>query len=273
MGLTYVFHQIPIVDEPEFGKTIHPIPIALKISDQIRICPVGNRVPGPIKQEKDMDLSILRHSVSHIMAQAVKEIWPDAKLGIGPSIDDGFYYDFDKKEPFAPEDIEKIEKKMNHIIKQNLKFQREELDKKDAIKLFKALKEKYKVELLEEIPDEKVTVYRQGDFVDLCRGPHLESTGKAKAFKLLSIAGAYWKGSEKNPMLTRIYGTVFASQKGLDTENLIVKSAVAKKGPKTFHYGRKRGTKAKRTHVEVVVESAKKNAGEKKAAEEKPKQA
>ena len=163
-----------------------------------------------------MDLSTLRHSVSHIMAQAVKEIWPDTKLGIGPSIDDGFYYDFDKDKPFAPEDLEKIEKKMNHIIKQNLKFQREELDKKDAVKLFKGLEEKYKVELLEEIPDEKVSVYKQGEFVDLCRGPHIESTGKVKAFKLLSIAGAYWRGSEKNAMLQRIYGTAFLTKEELD---------------------------------------------------------
>ncbi|PIW80581.1 MAG: threonine--tRNA ligase [Candidatus Omnitrophica bacterium CG_4_8_14_3_um_filter_43_15] len=163
-----------------------------------------------------MNLETLRHSVSHIMAQAVKELWPDAKLAIGPSIDDGFYYDFDKKEPFAPEDLEKIEKKMKHIIKQNLKFERQELDKKEAIKLFKGLKETYKVELIEEIADEKVSVYKHGDFVDLCRGPHVESTGKVKAFKLLSIAGAYWRGSEKNAMLQRIYGTAFLTKEELD---------------------------------------------------------
>jgi len=150
------------------------------------------------------------------MAQAVKELWPDAKLAIGPSIDDGFYYDFDKKEPFAPEDLEKIEKKMKHIIKQNLKFERQELDKKEAIKLFKGLKETYKVELIEEIADEKVSVYKHGDFVDLCRGPHVESTGKVKAFKLLSIAGAYWRGSEKNAMMQRIYGTAFLTKEELD---------------------------------------------------------
>ena len=128
-----------------------------------------------------MDLQTLRHSASHIMAQAVKEIWPDTKLAIGPAIEEGFYYDFDKKEPFVPQDLEKIEKKMHEIIKRDLKFQREELPVKDAIKLFKGLKEKYKVELLEEIADKKVSVYKQGDFIDLCRGPHLESTGKIKA--------------------------------------------------------------------------------------------
>jgi threonyl-tRNA synthetase len=150
------------------------------------------------------------------MAQAVKEIWPDTKLAIGPAIEEGFYYDFDKKEPFVPQDLEKIEKKMHEIIKRDLKFQREELPVKDAIKLFKGLKEKYKVELLEEIADKKVSVYKQGDFIDLCRGPHLESTGKIKAFKLLSIAGAYWRGDEKNAMLQRIYGTAFFTKEELD---------------------------------------------------------
>jgi len=163
-----------------------------------------------------MDLSTLRHSASHIMAQAVKELWPDTGLGIGPAIDDGFYYDFDKKEPFAPEDLERIEKKMQDIIKRNIRFERQELSKKDAIKLFKGLKEKYKVELLDEIPEEVVSVYKQGEFIDLCRGPHLESTSKLKVFKLLSIAGAYWKGSEKNAMLQRIYGTAFLTKEDLD---------------------------------------------------------
>jgi len=150
------------------------------------------------------------------MAQAVKELWPDTKLGIGPAIEDGFYYDFDKKEPFTPDDLEKIEKKMVQIIKSNVKFQREDISRKDAIKLFKGLKEKYKIELIEEILDENLSVYRQGDFVDLCRGPHIESTGKVKAFKLLNIAGAYWRGSEKNAMLQRIYGTAFPTKEELD---------------------------------------------------------
>ena len=163
-----------------------------------------------------MDLQTLRHSVSHIMAQAVKELWPDTKLGIGPAIEEGFYYDFDKKDAFVPEDLEKIEKKMQEIIKRDLKFQREVMAKKDAIKLFKGLKEKYKTELIEEIPDKEVSVYKQGEFVDLCRGPHIESTAKVKAFKLLSIAGAYWRGSEKNVMLQRIYGTAFLTKEELD---------------------------------------------------------
>ncbi len=151
------------------------------------------------------------------MAQAVQELWPEVKLGIGPSIEDGFYYDFDKKEPFTDEDLAKIEKKMVEIIKQNEPFIKEELSKKDALALFKKLKEDYKVDLLNEIPDEKVSIYKTGEsFVDLCRGPHIESTGKIKVFKLLSVAGAYWHGIETNPMLQRIYGTVFQTQQELD---------------------------------------------------------
>ena len=163
-----------------------------------------------------MDLATLRHSASHVMAQAVKSLWPDAKLGIGPSIEDGFYYDFDKEEPFAPEDIELIEDRMREIIKKNYKFEKREMKKSDAVKLFKKMKEKYKVELIERIPGDTVTIYQDGDFVDLCRGPHIESTGQIKAFKLLSIAGAYWHGIETNPMLQRLYGTAFESEKALE---------------------------------------------------------
>ncbi len=152
-----------------------------------------------------MDLEILRHSTAHVLAQAVKELWPEVKLGIGPSIEDGFYYDFDKKEPFTDEDLAKIEKAMSEIIKQDEPFIREEVSKKEATELFKKLKEDFKVELIHELPDEKVTIYKTGqDFIDLCRGPHVNSTGEIKAFKLLSVAGAYWHGIETNPMLQRI---------------------------------------------------------------------
>jgi len=151
------------------------------------------------------------------MAQAVKELWPEVKLGIGPSIEDGFYYDFEKQEPFTDEDLLKIEKKMQEIIAKNEPFIREELAKEEALKLFKKLKENYKVALIQEIPDEKVSVYKTGkDFIDLCRGPHVESAGAIKAFKLLSVAGAYWHGIETNPMLQRVYGTCFTDQKELD---------------------------------------------------------
>ncbi|MDP2913540.1 MAG: threonine--tRNA ligase [Candidatus Omnitrophota bacterium] len=162
-----------------------------------------------------MDLATLRHSASHVMAQAVKGLWPETKLGMGPAIEDGFYYDFDREIPFAPEDLEKIEAGMREIIKRNYRFEREELKKEEAIKLFDKMGEKYKVELIKAIPGETVSVYRDGGFVDLCRGPHVESTGRIKAFKLLSIAGAYWRGIETNPMLRRIYGTAFESEKAL----------------------------------------------------------
>ncbi|MCX5702728.1 MAG: threonine--tRNA ligase [Candidatus Omnitrophica bacterium] len=164
-----------------------------------------------------MNLDTLRHSCSHIMAQAVKAIWPDTKLGIGPSIEDGFYYDFGKKEPFAEEDLLRIEQKMQEIISLNEPFIREELFKKEVLSLFKNLNEDYKVELIQEIPEDKLSIYKTGnDFVDLCRGPHIKSTGEIKAFKLLSVAGAYWHGIETNPMLQRIYGTCFETQDELE---------------------------------------------------------
>ncbi len=164
-----------------------------------------------------MDLDTIRHSCSHIMAQAVKELWPEVKLGIGPSIEDGFYYDFDKKEPFTDDDLAMIEEKMRQIIKKDSPFIREESSKETASSLFKKLKEDFKLELINGLPDEKITIYKTGnEFTDLCRGPHVESTGKIKAFKLLSVAGAYWHGIETNPMLQRIYGTCFETQKELD---------------------------------------------------------
>lgn len=163
-----------------------------------------------------MDLDALRHSASHVMAQAVKALWPDTLLGIGPSIEDGFYYDFDREEPFVPEDLAAIEAKMRQILKKDCAFERQELAKAEALKLFKKMGEKYKVELIERIPGETVSIYKNGDFIDLCRGPHVASTGEIKAFKLLSIAGAYWHGIETNPMLQRIYGTAFPTQKDLE---------------------------------------------------------
>jgi threonyl-tRNA synthetase len=166
---------------------------------------------------KNMDLDTLRHSCSHIMAQAVKQLWPEAKLGIGPSIEDGFYYDFDKKEPFTDEDLSSIENKMCEIIAKNEPFAREELSKEEALGLFSKLKEDYKLSLIRDIPDETLSIYKTGEqFIDLCRGPHVRSTGEVKFFKLLSVAGAYWHGIETNPMLQRIYGTVFETKKELD---------------------------------------------------------
>jgi len=163
-----------------------------------------------------MDLEKLRHSVSHIMADAVKQLYPEVKLGIGPAIEDGFYYDFDRIEAFVPEDLAKIEKKMRQIISKNEKFTKKMIKKNEAIKLFTKMGEKYKVELIKELNVDEVSLYQHGDFVDLCKGPHIGSTGEAKSFKLLSIAGAYWRGNENNPMLQRIYGTAFETQKALD---------------------------------------------------------
>ncbi len=165
---------------------------------------------------KKIDLETLRHSTSHIMAQAVIELFPGVKLGIGPAIENGFYYDFDMPEQITPEDLPKIEKKMKEIIKANQKFKRIEMSKEEAIRLMEERGEKYKIELLHEIEDEKVTLYQNSDFIDLCRGPHVETTGQIKAFKLLSIAGAYWHGIETNPVMQRIYGTAFHTQKEVD---------------------------------------------------------
>lgn len=160
----------------------------------------------------------LRHTASHVLAQAVKRIFPSAKLAIGPAIDDGYYYDFDVDKPFTPEDLEKIEAEMKKIVKENYPLERFTLPRDEAIKFAQEQDEPYKVELISDLPEgETISFYRQGEFVDLCAGPHVPSTGKAKVFKLLSIAGAYWRGSEKNKMLQRIYGTVFTKKSELDS--------------------------------------------------------
>ncbi|MCX5692981.1 MAG: threonine--tRNA ligase [Candidatus Omnitrophica bacterium] len=171
------------------------------------------------------NLDALRHSCSHVMADAVKRLFPDAQLAIGPSIEDGFYYDFDRSEPFKPEDLSAIEKEMSKIIKEDLEFKREEISKKEALKLF--AKEPYKVELINKLEGGTVSIYAHGKFVDLCKGPHVKSTGEIKAFKLLSIAGAYWHGIETNPMLQRIYGTCFET--GAALEDYLNKIEEAKK--------------------------------------------
>ncbi len=167
-----------------------------------------------MNQKVDSQLDAMRHSASHVMAEAVQSMFPGAKFGIGPTIEDGFYYDFDLPKPLAPEDLPTIEAKMRKIVGQNLPFTREEMDKEQARKLF--ANQSYKLELIDELPEEKVTIYRQGTFTDLCRGPHVAATSKIGAFKLTSIAGAYWRGDEKRPMLQRIYGVGFKNQKDLD---------------------------------------------------------
>ncbi|MCX8041119.1 MAG: threonine--tRNA ligase [Thermodesulfobacteriaceae bacterium] len=169
----------------------------------------------PIFSSDLNSLEYLRHTASHILAQAVKELFPSAKLGIGPAIEDGFYYDIYYEQPFKEEDLINIEKRMKKIVERNLPLERKEISKEEALELFKNLGEDFKLELIKELPEEKVTIYSQGDFVDLCKGPHLLSTGQVKAFKLLSVSGAYWRGKENNPMLWRIYGTAFFSEEEL----------------------------------------------------------
>ena len=161
-------------------------------------------------------LDIIRHSTSHLMAQAVKCLFPVAKVTIGPAIENGFYYDFDMDTPFSPEDLDRIEEKMRELANADLPIERQEFTRDEAATLFRVTGETYKVEIIEALEAEKVSLYRQGDFIDLCRGPHLPSTAFCRAFKLISIAGAYWRGDEKNKMLQRIYGTAFADKKELE---------------------------------------------------------
>lgn len=167
--------------------------------------------------EEDGGKHTLRHTASHVMAQAVKRLWPEAKLAIGPAIDKGFYYDIDMEHTLTPEDLTKIEKEMSRIVKESLPITKSVMSRQEAIEFFKSKNEDYKVELIEDLPEDAViSCYAQGDFVDLCAGPHVASTGKVKAFKLQSIAGAYWRGDEKNKMLQRIYGTAFEKKEELD---------------------------------------------------------
>lgn len=172
----------------------------------------------PVGFEDEEARHVLRHTASHVLASAVKNLFPKAKLAIGPAIENGFYYDFDVEEPFAPEDLGRIEKEMARIIKKNDREERFVLPRAEALKLMEERGEPYKVELILDLPeDAELSFYRQGEFIDLCAGPHLPSTGKVKAFKLTSLAGAYWRGSEKNKMLQRIYGTAFFNKEEMET--------------------------------------------------------
>ncbi len=228
----------------EYNEGISIKEVAESISAGLARVALAGEVDGEVKDlsyklEKDCKLSLLtfddeggrrayRHTTSHIMAQAIKKLYPQARLAIGPSIDNGFYYDFDIDKTFTPEELVKIEKEMEQIIKADYPMERFTLPRNEAIKLMQDKNEPYKVELIEDLPeDEELSFYKQGGFVDLCAGPHLPSTGKVKAFKLLSVAGAYWRGSEKNKMLQRIYGTAFPKRSELD--EYIAKVEEAKK--------------------------------------------
>ncbi|MAY56367.1 MAG: threonine--tRNA ligase [Gammaproteobacteria bacterium] len=178
---------------------------------------IANDAELAIVTDRDEDgLDVIRHSCAHLMAQAVQRLFPDAQVTIGPVIDDGFYYDFAYERPFTPEDLEQIEKVMGDIVKENLPVSREVMSRDEAVAMFEKMGEQYKVQIIKDIPgNEELSFYRQGEFVDLCRGPHVPNTGKFKAFKLTSVAGAYWRGDSNNEMLQRIYGTAWQDKKAL----------------------------------------------------------
>ena len=212
--------------QKEFENGMNALDIAGQLSQDLKKQALCARVNGKIQElvkpinedctleiltfEDDEAKKVLRHTASHVLAQAVKKLRPEAKLAIGPAIDNGFYYDFDVDEAFTPDFLKELEKEMGRIVKKNDRLERFELPRAEAIALMEEKNEPYKVELIQDLPeDATISFYKQGDFVDLCAGPHLPSTGKVKAFKLTSTAGAYWRGSEKNKMLQRIYGTAF----------------------------------------------------------------
>jgi threonyl-tRNA synthetase len=179
---------------------------------------IGQDAKLAIVTDKDPEgLDLIRHSTAHLLAYAVKELFPDAQVTIGPVIENGFYYDFAYKRPFTPEDLQAIEKRMGEIVKRDLPVSREEWKREDAVKFFESIGEKYKAEIIGAIPSQEgISLYREGDFIDLCRGPHVPSTGKLKVFKLMKVAGAYWRGDSKNEMLQRIYGTAWARKEDQD---------------------------------------------------------
>ena len=217
----------------EFENGMNALDIAGQLSQELKKQALAARVDGelvelvkPIDHDCTLEIltfkddeakRVLRHTASHVLAQAVKHLKPEAKLAIGPAIDNGFYYDFDVDEPFTPEFLTALEKEMKKIIQKNDRLERFELPREEAIRFMEEKGEPYKVELIRDLPEDAViSFYKQGDFTDLCAGPHLPSTGKIKAFKLTSIAGAYWRGNEKNKMLQRIYGTAFTKKEALD---------------------------------------------------------
>ncbi len=199
------------VDRPDvFAVSVDRVPMDLSIP----LTQSGSLEPISFSSPEGKD--IYRHSSTHIMAQAVKDVFPTANITIGPAIEEGFFYDFAFERPFTPEDLEKIEARAHEIMKADLPIKRLEMSKDEAVQFFENKKEAFKVEIIKQIEDDRVSLYQQGDFVDLCRGPHVGSTGQVKALKLLTSAGAYWRGDERNPMLQRIYGTSFPTQSELD---------------------------------------------------------
>jgi len=234
---------LPDGSNREFDGPISGADVAADIGPGLAKAALAIRVNGEVKDlstviEADAEVAIitskneealelLRHDCAHVMAEAVKELFPDTQVTIGPNIENGFFYDFARETPFVPDDLEKIEARMHEIVKRDEKITREVWDRAEAVKFFKDAGEDYKAEIIEGIPgDEEVSLYRQGDFIDLCRGPHLPSTGKlGKAFKLTKLAGAYWRGDSKNEMLQRIYGTCWADEKQLKAHLLMIEEA------------------------------------------------
>jgi threonyl-tRNA synthetase len=225
--------RLPDGSQRSFDQPVTVAEVAASIGAGLARAALAGKVNGKLvdtsfRIEGDADLAIvtdrdpeglevIRHSTAHLLAQAAKELFPDAQVTIGPVIEDGFYYDFSFKRPFTPEDLQAIEKKMAEIAKRDLKVERRVVSRADAVTFFRNLGEQYKAEIIESIPsDEDLSLYAQGEFTDLCRGPHVPSTGKLKAFKLMKVAGAYWRGDSKNEMLQRIYGTAWAKKEDLE---------------------------------------------------------
>ena len=212
------------------GKSLARDSVAILVGDELwdLTRPIENDTPVQIVTRDSADgLELLRHDAAHVLAEAVKELWPDTQVTIGPAIENGFYYDFAREEPFSEEDLAVIEKRMQDIVDRDENIEREVWNRDEAVKFFRGIGEEYKAEIIESIPsDEDLTLYRQGDFIDLCRGPHLPSTGKlGKAFKLTHVSGAYWRGDSNNEMLQRIYGTAWSNDKQLRKYLLMLEEA------------------------------------------------
>ena len=216
--------RLPDGSERVFEEPVSVAQVAASIGSGLARAALAGRVDGKLVDtshviaadaalaiitDRDAEgLEVIRHSTAHLLAYAVKELFPEAQVTIGPVIDNGFYYDFAYKRPFTPEDLAAIEKRMSELARKDVPVTREEWDRTDAVKFFEGIGEKYKAELIAAIPEgETVSLYREGDFIDLCRGPHVPSTGKLKVFKLMKVAGAYWRGDSRNEMLQRVYGT------------------------------------------------------------------
>ncbi|MFA5662319.1 MAG: threonine--tRNA ligase, partial [Bacteroidales bacterium] len=224
--------SLPDGSKREYPAAVSALQVATDISPRLADAALAAEINGKMSDlstiiDSDSELIIHTfktdegkelywHSTAHLMAQAVKQLWPDVQVTIGPAIEQGFYYDFDREEAFSDEDLQKIEERMKELSAQDLPYYRKELSRAEAIEMFRGMNEMYKIEILSEIPEDQViSTYTQGDFIDLCRGPHISSTGKIKAVKLLKSSGAYWRGDEKNKMLKRIYGISFPTNKEL----------------------------------------------------------